>query len=121
MVLMMKMVMILMLTMVIMMMALVDWDDGHKIELCPTDTTVFGDLNVRFVQGAISYLLEGPPIYMFVSQSYHRQISVLSLRHLTRSFSSIRCRVLETFFVAILLSLILALQTSIKSTVFHSQ
>ena len=57
--LMMKMVMILMLTMVIMMMALVDWDDRHKIEMCPTDTSVFGDLNVRFVQGAISYLLEG--------------------------------------------------------------
>ena len=59
MVLMMKMVMILMLTMVMMMMALVDWDDRHKIEMCPTDTSVFGDLNVRFVQGAISYLLEG--------------------------------------------------------------
>ena len=42
-----------------MMMALVDWDDRHKIEMCPTDTSVFGDLNVRFVQGAISYLLEG--------------------------------------------------------------
>ena len=27
--------------------------------MCPTDTSVFGDLNVRFVQGAISYLLEG--------------------------------------------------------------
>ena len=51
--------MILMLTMVMMMMALVDWDDRHKIEMCPTDTSVFGDLNVRFVQGAISYLLEG--------------------------------------------------------------
>ena len=42
-------------------------DAWQEIETCPADTSVFRDLDVRFVRSAISYLLEGPPIYMFVS------------------------------------------------------
>ena len=56
----------------------VDWDDRHEIEMCPTDTSVFGDLNVRFVRGAISYLLEGEPPSICLSKSYHGLILVLS-------------------------------------------
>ena len=63
--------MLLMLMMLSMMiMSLDDWDDRHTIEICPTDASVFGDLNARFVRGAISYLLEGlATIYICLSKS----------------------------------------------------
>ena len=48
---------------------LVDCDDQRETEMCPTDTSVFGDLNVRFVRGAISYLLEGGPPSICLSKS----------------------------------------------------
>ena len=57
---------------------LVDCDDRRETEMCPTDTSVFGDLNVRFVRGAISYLLEGGPPSICLSKSYHGLILVLS-------------------------------------------
>ena len=63
--------MILVLMMILVMMFMIrdggSDDTWQKIETCPADTSVFRDLDVRFVRSAISYLLEGPPIYMFVS------------------------------------------------------
>ena len=66
------MMMMISVTLMILVMMFMIGDGGgddtwQKIETCPADTSVFRDLDVRFVRSAISYLLEGPPIYMFVS------------------------------------------------------
>ena len=90
----------------------VDWDDRQKIEMCPTDTSVFGDLNVRFVRGAISYLLEaGATIYMFVKVRPSSDLGLISA-YLASSTSSFNQMFRSQSFIAVVpFTLILAHQS----------